>query len=130
MYYLGWLVGAIVVLYLGNMVLDYVKEEANRTFIITYQLWGTFVIYFIYGVYLGLLNGLPKRFSLNRPLFIFVCIPCLILLFYSIAIFYFRLPFFEMYRSLVKDNNSQLLFTIVAGMTLILSLFSPTKHSE
>ncbi|TCZ74716.1 hypothetical protein E0485_19310 [Paenibacillus albiflavus] len=126
LYYLVWLIGAIILIVLGNQLLDYFNESAKRTFDYSWNVWGPVFIYFIFGVYLGFLNGLPKKISFNKSLFVFVFIPSLFMSLYFILMFYYKLPFAGAYMFHIRQNV-QFIFNIIAGMSFIVSVFSLTR---
>ncbi|GAE05199.1 hypothetical protein [Paenibacillus sp. JCM 10914] len=82
LYYFIWTLAAGVLLYFGESVLQHYMEKSYKTFEISGTIWVSVIVPFIYGLHMALLDGLPRAFRPNWPLFILVFLPSFLLLMY------------------------------------------------
>ncbi|MNO40803.1 hypothetical protein D3C76_309610 [compost metagenome] len=123
LYYLLWMIGALLLLYYGNKFLTFMDSKVNEFYKMEYSLIGNIAYAFVIGIYLSLLNGLPGRRKFFRPLFFFVFIPSFILMIYPILGIYFEVPNFSQYLDLVILHEGYFFFTMLCGLSFMKSLF-------
>lgn len=121
-YYLLWAAGALLLLYYGNVFVTMMENKSGELYKIEYSLIGNILYAFGIGCYLSLLHGLPNRRKFIRPLFFMVCLPCFILMIYPLLELLFSMPYYEMYRNLVRQEG-YFFFTMLCGFTFMGSLF-------
>ena len=121
LYYLGWLIIAIILLHFGNSLIDYYSERASRTFDITGRIWIWTIVPFVYGLHLGFLDGAPKSIKVNIPQLILIVIPSFLLLIYPVTTLYIGTGIKGLFVFATNHQNN-LIFGLVCGMTLIKSL--------
>lgn len=121
-YYLIWIIGALILVYYGNQFLIMMERKGSHLFEISYSLIGNILYGFVLGMYLSLLNGLPSKRKFQRPLFIFVFLPSLVLTLYVVASFYLKLPYYTLYLELTSQHGF-FYFTMLSGLTFMKSLF-------
>lgn len=121
-YYLLWIIGALVLLYYGNMFLTMMGNKTGELYKLEYSLLGQILYGFGIGCYLSLLNGLPNRRKFFRPLFFFVFVPSFILMIYSILNIFFTMPYYSLYYGVIR-HDGYFFFTMLCGLTFMKSLF-------
>ncbi|MNO60898.1 hypothetical protein D3C76_515290 [compost metagenome] len=122
MYYFLWIIGALLLLYYGNMFLTMMEQKKDELFRVEYSLLGNILYAFVIGTYLSLLNGLPNRRKFFRPLFFFVFLPSFILMICPIAALFFKLPYYDIYQAAVR-HEGYFFFSMLCGLTFMKSLF-------
>jgi len=120
-YLLGWTIGAFLLVYFSNLLLDYTDHKTNQTYDLTYNVWASVTIPFVMGMYLGLINGIPRRFKVNISMMI-IFVPTFLVMIYLILPIYFEMHVFDFYLDLTKHNGYNYI-GIISGMTLIMGLF-------
>lgn len=123
---ISWMIGFLLLIFGSISVNNYLKELASNTFNPTSYVWATAVISIVIGGYIALLFIKQFKVKLNMGLFIFVTIPCLLLTLYYPIVTIFPsvvdpLPFL-MSASFIQFTSEEI-FGVVAGLTLVLSLF-------
>lgn len=123
---ISWMIGFFLLIFISISINNYLKELASTTYKPTPYMWATAVIPIVIGAYIALLFIKQFKLKLNMGLFIFVTIPCLLLTLYYPIITIFPsvvdpLPFL-MSASLIQFTSEEI-FGVVAGLTLVLSLF-------
>lgn len=123
---ISWMIGFLLLIFGSISVNNYLKELASTTFNPTSYVWATAVISIVIGGYIALLFIKQFKVKLNMGLFIFVTIPCLLLTLYYPIVTIFPsvvdpLPFL-MSASFIQFSSEEI-FGVVAGLTLVLSLF-------
>ncbi|MNW40370.1 hypothetical protein D3C74_174830 [compost metagenome] len=121
-YYLLWILGALILLYYGNMFLTMMLQKKDELFKVEYSLLGNILYAFVIGIYLSLLNGLPNRRKFFRPLFFFVFLPSFILMIYPVIALYSELPYYLIYLKLTHHEGF-FFFSMLCGLTFMKSLF-------
>lgn len=123
---LFWGVGLFVLIFSSSTLGMSVQKKAESTFIIEPLFWFDSIVPFVFGLYLSLLFVKGWTVKVNKPLFLCVTIPCLILTLYVPSVYTFPfspsveyLP--DPYWLLSKDSFR--IIPIVAGLTLLPSLF-------
>lgn len=132
-----WVIGLFGMVFVGFHYEQIVKHYVETTLNPLPQFWFNSTIPFLFGVYMSILFVKVWSFKINLPLFLCVTIPCLIISFYSPVIytivsnttstpssFSVPIPFW-----MIKINYFGIA-PIVAGLTLIVSLFGDTKQSK
>lgn len=127
LYNVAWIIGALVLVYLGSLYLDYANEKVSTTYDGTYILWAQVIVPFVLGVYLGIMNGFPRRVKFNKSKMI-IFIPSFLLMLYAIAPYYIQIPYNRIYLEIMRQHGHYL-FGIISGMTFISGLFE-TKHKK
>lgn len=121
LYYAGWVIVAFILLYFGDILIDYYKDNTSRTYDLSGTVWIGTIVPFIYGIHLGFLDGLPKKIKINVPLFLFVFLPSFILLVYPVTTLYVDIVS-ERLSTFATIHYSNVVYGIVSGMTLIKSI--------
>lgn len=133
-----WIVGFIL---LAKISLSYeiqIKQSASETFYLIPVIWFSFFISIIFGLYLSLIFVKKWTFNINSSLLWCVSIPAFLLsLIFPISstlASYNNLPDFIANSSilywLINVTSSSNVFGIVAGLSIILSLFNDTRSEK
>lgn len=126
MYYIIWIIGALLLLYYGNHYLTDVARQSEVDFNIKRVVWVSAAYAFVLGVYLSALLGLPGRSNFNKPMFIAVFLPSFILLIYVLLSSYTKLPSIPYYDD-ITSRNGHFYLGVISGLSLIKSLFEPRR---
>ena len=123
---LAWVVGLLLLTIISFDIEKQIDSFSASSFNITPKYWASFLIHFIWGIYLSLILINNWTFQINRPLLICVFLPCI---FFSLiipisAITSISLSFGGIW--FVKVLASRFI-EIVAGLTLMLSIFNNKK---
>ena len=123
-----WFVGLVVIILTSYHFEQSVQQNANKTFILSPLIWFYSTVPFLCGIYISLLFVKKWSFKMNKPLFICVTVPCLIISFYypTVSTFFYNATFLPNVFFVFKLNSFGIA-PIVAGLALILSLFSSTE---
>ncbi|WP_211750046.1 hypothetical protein [Paenibacillus sp. Marseille-Q4541] len=121
LFYLIWIIVGAVLLHYGNSLIDYYTDQAQKSYQLEGVIWIFAIMPFIYGLYLALLEGLPRALKLNWPLLLIVFVPSFLLLIYPILAMYFEIENIEIFK-IVSTHQGSTIFGIVSGLTLIKSL--------
>lgn len=125
-----WMIGFLLLVFGSISIKQHFKELASSTFNPSAFVWVSSMIAIVIGGYIALLFIKQAQVKLNRGLFLFVTMPCLLLtLYYPILTIIPSvaepIPLF-MSASFIQFT-SQEIFGVVAGLTLVLSLFKQKK---
>jgi hypothetical protein len=120
LYYLVWIIVGGILLHYGNSLINYYTIESRKNFQLEGTIWIHAIVPFIYGLYLALLEGLPKAFKLNLPLLLVVFLPSFFLQIYLILVLYFDITNIEIYKFATLHDGA--VFGIVSGIALVKSL--------
>ncbi len=124
-----WLLGLFLLVVAFHHYEQAVKEIVGTTFNLAPQLWFTSSVPFLFGIYLSLLFVKKWFFKVNLQLLLSICVPCLILSFYSPIVY----SFFTMtatsttfsipipYWMIIINNFG--IVSFVAGFTLVNAIF-------
>lgn len=74
-YKIFWLIFALILVYLSNIVTSQAKDYASRTFEIYFLYFTYRAVPLILGMYLSTYNGIPKLTKLNKSVFFIIVIP-------------------------------------------------------
>lgn len=125
---IAWFIGFVVLVNFSFSVKKFLQQMASETFNAIPYLYSSIFISIIFGIYLALLFVQKWSFHVNMSLMICVCIPFLLLTFSSpiltILASFDLLPANFMLSAKFFDIYATYTFGIIAGLTLILSLFS------
>lgn len=132
-----WLFGLILLSFIINEIKITISEEAKATFDLTYLYWINFPFAFLIGCYTSFLFIESWKFKLNLPLLILVSIPLTFISIIPLLVVLFSnkgiLPE-SLYTSIVFINlnilSSMDVFSIIAGLTFIISLFSGKRKQQ
>ncbi|RUT29892.1 hypothetical protein EJP77_13850 [Paenibacillus zeisoli] len=126
MYYIIWIIGALLLLYYGNHYLGEVAHQSEVDFNIKRVVWVSAAFALILGIYLSALFGLPGRSNFNKPMFIAVFLPSFILLIYVLLSSYTKMPEIPYYADII-GRNGHFFLGVISGLSLIKSLFEPRR---
>lgn len=133
-----WIIGLIL---LAKISFNYeikVKQSADATFDLIPMIWSKVIISIVFGLYLSIIFVKKWSFNINSSLLWCVSIPSLLLTFIypitaTLASFN-NLPEVIANSSilywLINVTSSSNVFGIVAGLSLILSLFNDSRSSK
>ncbi|WP_340008279.1 hypothetical protein MHH52_09920 [Paenibacillus sp. FSL K6-0276] len=122
LYYLVWIIVGALLLHYGNSLISHYTEEAKKNYQLESTVWMMAIVPFFYGMYLALLEGLPKAFVVNWPLLFIVFLPSFLLLIYPILMMYFNLSNIVIYKFATLHDG--IVFGLVSGIALVKSLTS------
>ncbi|GGH27010.1 hypothetical protein [Paenibacillus segetis] len=125
-YHLVWIIGAFLLMYSSSLTLDYLNRKVAVTYDATYAIWGMILIAFVSGMYLGVINGLPRRFKVNKSQLI-IFIPSFLVLIYMIVPYYIEIPYYRFYLELTK-HNEHFFLGVISGMTFITGFFDKNAN--
>ncbi|MEC1697915.1 hypothetical protein [Schinkia azotoformans] len=130
---LTWLVGLIVLAIISLNIVNHFKQMANDTFNFIPLLWSNLFISMTFGIYIALIFIKKWSLKFNPALLWCVSIPCILISFcYSIlatfSSIFDNLTFSFIPYWLIRISTIEV-FGIVAGLTLILSIFSSPSKS-
>lgn len=120
LYYLVWIIVGALLLHYGNSLISHYAEEAQKTYQLESTVWIMAIVPFIYGMYLALLEGIPKAFVVNLRLLFIVFLPSFLLLIYPILVMYFNISNIRIYKFTTLHDG--VVFGLVSGMALVKSL--------
>lgn len=123
LYYLIWMVGALLLVYYGNRFVSIMEQSSDSVLKVSYGLLGNVVYGLALGAYLSMLGGLPNRRAFQRPLFFFVFLPTLLLVIYPILSIYFNMPYGSLYIQLTMQEG-YFYITALCGLSMMRSLFA------
>lgn len=126
-----WFVGLVVIILTSYHFEQLIQQYANKNFTLSPLLWFHSTVSFLCGIYISLLFVKKWSFKMNKPLFICVTVPCFIISFYypTVSTFFANAKFFTNAFWVFKLNSFGIA-PIVAGLSLIVSLFSSTELSK
>jgi len=123
---ISWMIGFLLVIFGSTTINNQAKVLASATYNLAPYLWTSAITSIIIGAYIALLFLKQLKLKFNLGLFVCVTIPCLALTLYY-PILAFTLAFLENLEFLALPQllglTSETIFGVVAGLTLILSLF-------
>lgn len=119
MYYIIWFIIAVLLVHYGNQIVRNVDNFSSNYFNVV---WVSALIPFVYGLHLGLLRGLPRKFKLNLPMLLFVFVPSFFILCYPMLAISLEIQLIKM-LAYVSDRTVILLSGIISGASFIKSLF-------
>ncbi|MNJ49747.1 hypothetical protein D3C77_449950 [compost metagenome] len=122
-HYILWTVGVCLLVYYSKHFFVMMDHKSTILYKMDNMLIANIVYAFVFGLYLSLLNGLPARRKMNKPLFFCVFLPCFLILIYPIAATYIKQIYTAEYFSLIKEREF-FFFGLMSGLTLIKSLFT------
>lgn len=122
-YYILWLIGACLLVYYSSSFFAMMGNKGTILYKMDNMLLANILYAFAFGIYLSLLNGLPGRRKMNKPLFFGVFLPCLLILIYPMAVTYLKQIYVEEYFKIVREREF-FFFGLMSGLTLIKSLFA------
>ncbi|MEK3963806.1 hypothetical protein BSK49_27075 [Paenibacillus odorifer] len=120
LYYLVWIIVGALLLHYGNSLISHYTEEAQKNYQLENTVWITAIVPFVYGIYLALLEGLPKAFVVNWLLLFIVFLPSFLLLMYPTLVMYFNISNMEIFKFATIHDG--IVFGLVSGMALVKSL--------
>jgi hypothetical protein len=123
LYSLVWLIGAILLIYYSNILMQYAHDMTAKTFNLRYGLWIPIIISFVFGVYMAFIHGIPKRLSLNTGTLIIFVISIVGLSCFIIP-YYFKVPYFNIYFRLFGSYYGSFILGVTSGYSMITSVFS------
>lgn len=121
LYNLVWIIGAFLLVYGSGLTLNYLNSKVAVTYNGTYVLWAMVIVAFLLGMYLGVINGLPRRFKVNKSQMI-IFIPSFLIMIYMIVPYYIQVPYYQFYLELTR-HNGHFFFGVISGMTFITGFF-------
>lgn len=133
-----WIIGLIILARISFIYEIQVKQSANETFSLIPLIWFKVIISIVFGLYVSLIFVKKWSFNINPSLIWCVSIPSLLLSFIypivaTLASFN-NLPEVIANSSilywLINVTSSSNVFGIVAGLSLILSLFNNSRSNE
>ena len=123
---ISWMIGFLLVIFGSTTINNQAKVLASATYNLAPYLWTSAITSIIIGAYIALLFLKQLKLKFNLGLFVCVTIPCLTLTLYY-PILAFTPAFLENLEFLALPQllglTSETIFGVVAGLTLILSLF-------
>ncbi|MGE7093589.1 hypothetical protein ACQKII_19460 [Lysinibacillus sp. NPDC048646] len=129
-----WLIGLILLVMLCSNIEKIIQQTVSETFNFMPVIWSNPIIAVIIGFYISLIIVKKWSFNINPSLLWCVAIPCMLLTFaYPV---FASLASIESYQLDIKNPiiinwllqiYSTDVFGIIAGMTVILSIFSAPK---
>lgn len=133
-----WIIGLILLAKISFSYEIQVKQSADATFDLIPMIWFKVIISIVFGLYLSIIFVKKWRFNINSSLLWCVSIPSLLLSFtYPITATlasFNNLPEIIANSSilywLINVTSSSNVFGIVAGLSLIQSLFNDSRSSE
>lgn len=125
---LAWVVGLFLLVMISFDIENQIDSYSNTNYDIIPKIWANFFIHFIWGVYLSLLFIKEWNFQVNRPLLICVFLPCILfsLNFPMSALTSLYIPLGDWTIKVITSG----LIEIVAGLTLMLSIFNNKKSDN
>lgn len=128
---LFWVVGLLGLLFMSYHLEQSLQQKASETYHILPLFWFYSTAPFLLGVYLSLLFVKKWLFRMNKPLFLCVTVPCLIISFYlpTVTTFFSNLTFLPNVLWPLELSIFGII-PMVAGLTLIVGLFEVTQPSK
>ncbi|KGR79023.1 hypothetical protein [Ureibacillus manganicus] len=125
---LAWVVGLFLLIIIGFDIEKQIQSYSASTFNIAPNIWGFFIIHFIWGIYLSLILIKKWTFQINLPLLICVFLPCVLfsLILPISAITSMHFPFGVWFLNVIPSG----VIEIVAGLTFMLSIFNNIKSES
>lgn len=121
-----WFVGLVILTIISYNIEQYLSNKVLYN--VTPLNWSHFIIHFIWGIYLSLICINRWKIQFNFPLFICVFIPSFVLSLYlpltSVSII--NIPVGMWFAKVYSPG----LIEIVAGLSLMVSLFYPAKNEK
>ncbi|SFT09409.1 hypothetical protein [Paenibacillus sp. BC26] len=122
LYSVIWSIGAILLIYYSNTLLEFADEWSSKTYNIRgYHLWIPIVVSVFSGMYLAFIHGIPKHFRLDSGKLAVFAIS-FVMLFYFVLAFYTNLPLVQPFLK-VMSNNGQFFVGLICGYSMISCLF-------
>ncbi|MGE8205898.1 hypothetical protein ACQKP0_15190 [Heyndrickxia sp. NPDC080065] len=131
-----WVVGLIGLLIIGHYFEQIIKQNIQASFNFLPQIWFNTTLPFLFGVYISILLVKSWSIKVNIPLFLCVTVPCLLISFYTPFVYtlaftttvssFFNIPVLVW----LLDINSYGIASIVAGLTLSMSLFGADREAK
>lgn len=123
---ISWMIGFLLVIFGSTTINNQAKAYASATYNLAPYLWVSAITSIIIGAYIALLFLKRVKLQFNPGLFVCVTIPCLALTLYY-PILAFTPAFIENLEFLALPQllglTSETIFGVVAGLTLVLSVF-------
>lgn len=123
---ISWMFGFLLVVFGSTTINNQAKAFASATYNLAPYLWASAITSIIIGAYIALLFLKRVKLQFNPGLFVCVTIPCLALTLYY-PILAFTPAFIENLEFLALPQllglTSETIFGVVAGLTLVLSVF-------
>lgn len=125
---LAWVVGLFLLVMISFDIENQIDSYSNANYDIIPKIWANFFIHFIWGLYLSLIFIKEWNFKVNRPLLICVFLPCIL--------FSLNFPMSVLTSLYIPLGNWTIkvitsgLIEIVAGLTLMLSIFDNKKSDN
>lgn len=121
-----WFVGLVILTIISYNIEQHLSNKVLYN--VTPLNWSHFIIHFIWGIYLSLICINRWKIQFNFPLFICVFIPSFVLSLYlpltSVSII--NIPVGMWFAKVYSSG----LIEIVAGLSLMVSLFYPAKNEK
>lgn len=125
---LSWVVGLFLLVIISFDIENQINSYSVSTFDIIPKIWANFFIHIIWGIYLSLIFIKKWTFQVNLPLLICVFLPC-ILFSLNFPISALTSLYIPLGGWTIKVITSGLI-EIVAGLTLMLSIFNNKKRDS
>jgi hypothetical protein len=125
---LAWVVGLFLLVIISFDIENQIDSYSSSTFDIIPIIWANFFIHFIWGIYLSLIFIKKWTFQVNLPLLICVFLPCILfsLNFPISTLTSLHIPLGGWTIKVITSG----LIEIVAGLTLMLSIFNNKKSDS
>ena len=125
---LAWVVGLFLLVIISFDIENQIDSYSSSTFDIIPKVWANFFIHFIWGIYLSLIFIKKWTFQVNLPLLICIFLPCILfsLNFPIITLTSLGIPLGGWTIKVITSG----LIEIVAGLTLMLSIFNNKKSDS
>lgn len=125
-----WLAGFMILANFAFHLEKQVQEATSSTFEMAPLFWFYSIVPLMFGIYASLV--LVKKWSVhvNWPLLLCVALPCLLLACSNLILYFFssfEIPVYLHVPHWLLLNSISNLFGMVAGISLVLSLFNDTK---
>ena len=123
---ISWMIGFLLVVFGSTTINNQAKALSSATYNLAPYLWASAITSIIIGAYIALLFLKQVKLQFNTGLFVCITIPCLVLALYY-PILAFTPAFIENFQFLALPQllslSSETIFGVVAGLTLVLSVF-------
>lgn len=130
-----WIIGLIILARFSFSYEIQIKQSTNETFSLIPLIWFKLIVSIVFGLYLSLIYVKKWTFNINPSLLWCISIPSLLLSFTYPTLAYVKdLPEVIANSSilywLINVTSSSNVFGIVAGLSLIVSLFNSSQSYE
>ena len=129
-----WVVGLIIMAIISSNIVNHFKQVASETFNLFPFLWSSLLVSIIFGIYIALIFVKKWSLNLNPTLLWCVTIPCTLISFFypilaTLGSKFENLTFSFIPYWLIRISTLEV-FGIIAGLTLILSIFDTQSKGD